>query len=784
MIIKSENQSLKTAQILERISKISIYLAVFLLPLFFLPLTLNILDFQKQALLLSLVFIALIAWLIKILVSGKMEFNLSLVNIPVMVLLLVSLAATIFSTFRYGSFWGWPLNVSDGFLTLILFVFLYFLIANIFNKKEETFRLILILLASGFLAALFSSFQIFGKYLLPFDFTKSNSFNTIGTVNSVAIFLAFLFPLLIVLLFGAKKLSFWLLSLVGLIFLANLIFINFWISWLILILETAVLLAFLMINLKITGNVRLIVLPMTLLVLSLFFVIFRVSFSGIVSPPAEVSPSYLAETNIAKDVFKENSLLGSGPGTFVYNYSKFKSKDLNQTIFWNVRFGKGASEILDRLITTGALGILSLFSLFVLSFWAGIRYLKRKQESIAQEKTGWLIALGVFSAFIGIIVGQFFYTSNFSLMLVFWIITALIVGAEKERIRTFNLEPSSTPTLTVSFLLVLVLIFGSGLVFLFSQKYLAEAKYLQSQRLWQQGKTELAANELTKAIGLNQNLDNYWRDISQIYLVKVNEVLRDSATPLQEKTIQVRNLTQAAIEAAKRATDLNPANVVNWINRGFVYRNFIGLAGGAEDWAQSFYQKALELEPNNPYIFTELGIVQISKSDLQSQQKREENLLAAQDYFQKAIELKGDYAPAHFQIAQVKIREGKTKEAIERLEITRMVAPGDIGLAFQLGVLYYNDNQLDRAQIEFERAVFLDPNYSNARYFLGLIYDKTGNKPAAIEQFEIITQFNPDNDEVERILANLRGGKPALEGIAPTQPPTTPIQEKPAKIER
>src|SRR3989344_5829636 len=192
MIIKSENQSLKTAQILERISKISIYLAVFLLPLFFLPLTLNILDFQKQALLLSLVFIALIAWLIKILVSGKMEFNLSLVNIPVMVLLLVSLAATIFSTFRYGSFWGWPLNVSDGFLTLILFVFLYFLIANIFNKKEETFRLILILLASGFLAALFSSFQIFGKYLLPFDFTKSNSFNTIGTVNSVAIFLAFL----------------------------------------------------------------------------------------------------------------------------------------------------------------------------------------------------------------------------------------------------------------------------------------------------------------------------------------------------------------------------------------------------------------------------------------------------------------------------------------------------------------------------------------------------------------------------------------------------------------
>ncbi|PIR71468.1 MAG: hypothetical protein COU43_02535, partial [Candidatus Nealsonbacteria bacterium CG10_big_fil_rev_8_21_14_0_10_37_25] len=76
------------------------------------------------------------------------------------------------------------------------------------------------------------------------------------------------------------------------------------------------------------------------------------------------------------------------------------------------------------------------------------------------------------------------------------------------------------------------------------------------------------------------------------------------------------------------------------------------------------------------------------------------------------------------------------------------------------------------------RAILLDPNYSNARYFLGLIYDREENKKEAILQFERIEQFNPENQEVKKILANLRAERPALEGIVPGQPP---VEEKPAE---
>jgi len=122
--------------------------------------------------------------------------------------------------------------------------------------------------------------------------------------------------------------------------------------------------------------------------------------------------------------------------------------------------------------------------------------------------------------------------------------------------------------------------------------------------------------------------------------------------------------------------------------------------------------------------------------------------------------------------------EGKTEEAIEKMETAKQLSPFDVGLAFQLGVLYYSDKQFDKAKVEFERAISLNENYSNARYFLGLIYDRENKKSEAISQFEKIAELNPDNEEVKQILANLKAGKEALKGVTPTQPP---IEEKPAE---
>ncbi|MBI3627697.1 MAG: tetratricopeptide repeat protein, partial [Candidatus Sungbacteria bacterium] len=126
-------------------------------------------------------------------------------------------------------------------------------------------------------------------------------------------------------------------------------------------------------------------------------------------------------------------------------------------------------------------------------------------------------------------------------------------------------------------------------------------------------------------------------------------------------------------------------------------------------------------------------------------------------------------------LAQTALRAGNIQKAIQSTENAKLAAPFDIGIAFQLGLLYYQNSNLDQARGEFERAVSLNQQYSNARYFLGLIYSRTGNTAGAIAQFEEIAKYNPDNQEVKRILDNLHAGRPALDGIAP---PATPPEQR------
>jgi len=769
--------------ILWRLGKAMIYFLVFLLPLFFLPWTSNILDFNKQALLLILVFLALICWLANSLVSNKFEINTSFLNFPVIILFLVTAASVIFSVYRYGSFWGWPLPVSQSLLSLLCFTVFYFLIANLF-KKDEIIFLFLTLFVSGFLASLFGIFQLFGKFILPFDFARVNSFNTIGTVNSLAVYSSLLLVLLLPLLFFVKRFFKVILGIFVLILLVPLFLINFKIAWLVFLTGLAVLFAFGVVNLKKIGRSSFVTVMMIFLVIALLFALFRFPLPGLPATPLEVSITQKTELGVLRQLPLKSWFLGSGPGTFIYDWSRYKSPDLNQTIFWAVRFGNGASEVLDRIITTGILGILAFLFLIFLFFKKAFQLLVKKiDEGVSRSKisdgASWFLSLGILASFAGLVGAFFLYPVNFSILLIFWLLIGCLAVMETEKRKVLLIGNSSTKALGFSFLFVLILILGIGSSVFYVQKYIAEANYFQGLKAFQGGDSILAVNFISKAVNLNPQMDVYWRDLSQIHLFRLNEVLLKTDLTPEDKNYQVQSLIASAVNSASQATTLNPSDVANWNVRGFIYRNMIGGLGGAEDWAIKSYETAIDLEPTTPYIFTEIGRIYISKADLAEQQEnladKDKNLELAQNYFEKAVSLKVDYAPANYQMAMIYIREGKTKEAIERLELTKQAAPGDIGLAFQLGLIYYNDNQFDKAKAEFERAVVLDSRYANARYFLGLIYDKEGNKNEAIAQFKVIEEFNPENQEVKKILSNLRGGRPALEGIVPAQPP---IEEK------
>jgi len=236
------------------------------------------------------------------------------------------------------------------------------------------------------------------------------------------------------------------------------------------------------------------------------------------------------------------------------------------------------------------------------------------------------------------------------------------------------------------------------------------------------------------------------------------------------------------VNSAKTAVEINPKNVANWSARGSVYQNLIGMVGGTKEWAIESYKKALELEPTNPFFPTQTGIVFLREASLLTAdgEKEEQNKILAQaeDQFSRAIEMKSDYAPAHFQLAMVYQAQGRGAEMVVQLERAKTFAPYDIGLAFQLGLIYFQRQDYEKARAELERAVLLNPDYANALYFLGLAYDELGKKELAIRSFEKILIANPDHSLVIMILNNLRAGEKALKGIIEEEPPVVPIEEE------
>jgi tetratricopeptide (TPR) repeat protein len=751
------------------VSKMSLYLLAFLLPIMFLPWTANVLDFNKQALLVFLVFISVFAWLLNVLISGRVRINISLVHIPVGVLFLVYLVSTIFSSWRYGSFWGWPLVTSESLITIICLVLLYFLVVNMLERKE-TFHFLAFTVFSSGIAALYGALQVLGVYIIPIGFTKSQTFNSLGSVNMLAITAAAILPLAIMMIIASKKKTYRILfGISAAVFAAILLIINFYIAWWLVIAGSALIFIFGMQRRDLFDS-RWLILPMFFLAVGLLFAFFRFSIPGLPQMPVEYSLKQGPSLQIVTKVLQENPVIGTGPGTFSYVFERFKDISFNQSDLWNSTFSWASSRFLTVLATVGALGGLAMIAVLAAFLIYGVLFLFRKKE-MENYSFNWSLSLGAFISFIVISVSYFLYSSNLTLDFVYFALVASFMALVYPDKKEFELKPSSLITLMFTFAITVVFVFGLGLFILEGQRYVSSVDYLSGVTLWQTNQTESALTKLERAASISPGVDVYWREIAQAYLNNISIVANDTTLSDQDKRQAVQSSINKAVNAGKVSSDTNPADVANWSARGFVYQNMIGTVGGTKDWAVESYKEAIKLDPTNPFYPTQAGISILANVALlgdDQKQEKEDELNQAADFFNQAIQLKSDYAPAHFQLARVYLAQGKQDEMVQSLENAKAAAPFDVGLAFQLGLVYYQKQDYQKAKTELERAVVLNPNYANALYFLGLTYYQLGQKDSAISVFEKILQLNPGHELATQVLANMKAGRDALAGVSQT----------------
>lgn len=763
-----------------KISKYILYLVIFLTPLFFFPSALNVLDYPKQTIFSSLILISLIFWILDQSVQKKVTIRLNKkLYIFLGIILIFSLISSFFSLWRYGSFFGWPLNISESFISVLTFIIFLFLLYNLISENKEIKALFFTILLSTIISAIFVPLQLYNLFVLPFNVTRISTFNFLGSSTIASLFFLAVLPLILSFYFlsSSKKPFFAFLAFFIIFF--NLLFLNSKISWIVLFFVSIFFLFFEILKENSEWRHLLIGFLSFFLILSLFFIFFRIPIPKFPPVPSEVTLNFAAEYIILKSVFKEqikNIFVGTGPGTFVFDYSKYRPPVLNQTIFWGTRFAQGYSSLFDLLISYGIFGFLAFVGFWLWIFILAVRtVLKEKEDKIR------LIIFGEAVSFLILILSHFFYPTNFSLFfLTYFVIGILLISIDHTQNQSKSIYQKSISAVT-SLVLVGMFILSLLLIFLIQRGFLAHVIYAKGQRLSAEN-LEKSLQYFNKAVRYNPFVDAYFRDLAQAYLSYANKVANDKNIPNEKKSELAFLAVSEGIKAINKAIQINPKNVANWNVRGFFYRNLIGMEGAGEIALDS-YKKAAQLEPASPFAFGEIGRVYIlmaqdfaKKGDTKA---REDALRYARQNLETAISLKSDYAPAHYLLAVVYDQQGNSDEAIEKLKETIRITPNDLGVLFQLGVLYWRKGEFLEAKDAFERALDINANYSNARYMLGLVYDKLGEREKAKEEFEKVIQLNPENEEVKKILENLNQGKPALEGIISS---TQPLQISPSEI--
>ncbi len=784
-----DNQELQET-IYSRISRWLLTVGIFLLPLFFLPWTTSILEFNKQLLLLIIAGTVLIFWLLHLVVSGQLAWRINPLDKGVAGFLLAVSLSTIFSIARFKSLFGLTGSLSDSLVSVLVFSIFYFGIVNVFDDKGSRVRTVLGY--SLFVVLLYGVLNMFGVYLVRFPFAMSKAFNTVGSINSLGMIAAVALSL-----FHKSNLSIFKYLNIGkvgvVLSLAVLVILNWWVLWAVAIAGMATTIALDSLNQRYrstgTNNTRIskFLLPMTVIVLGVFLMIINLDINFLKKDfPVEVAPSFGLSANVAGSVLKKSVAFGYGPENFSLALDQFGAKNLANTTLFSAKFFDSTSQVFNWAVQGGLVVLAAFVFLLWLIGQSIFKYVNpalvgKSGVNISELKDG---DVGVISGVAALVVGMFLYPFNITLMFIFYVMIGLVgVSLWGDQKKLFNVEERASTSLisSLGFIggLILVLVgsyFGATI-------YISDVKYAKA----------LTAKDINQTTGLlseatnwNGQDDRYYRTYSQAVLTLLAAELNKKGNDA-DKTVKIQNYLASAINLAKHATEITPGESNNWSNLGDVYQKLMGLIDGVDKLAEDSYLKAAELRPGDASFYNKIGSMYLAKSDLSRQlagsgranaskfqQEIVPNLVKAEENFKKAIDLSNSFGLAIYNLGSVYDRMGKIKEAIGQLEKVAPYNSNQPTLAFELGLLYYRDNQKDKALSQLQRAVLLSPDFSNARWYLGLLYEERQDIPKAIDQLEKILSIdaNKDNQTVLTKLEELKNGKKTI-------PPKKVLDSKP-----
>ena len=130
---------------------------------------------------------------------------------------------------------------------------------------------------------------------------------------------------------------------------------------------------------------------------------------------------------------------------------------------------------------------------------------------------------------------------------------------------------------------------------------------------------------------------------------------------------------------------------------------------------------------------------------------------AAEDEFQRALEINPNYAMAHSWSGETLAAMGRFPEAMEESRRALNDDPLSLIVNSNAGWTYFLAGQSDQAIGILQKAVELDPNFPRTHFRLGIIYEASDRMHDAINEFQKAVQSSNEDPYYEASLAEAYG---------------------------
>ena len=661
------------SNILDKVSFISLFLVVVLLPVFFLPFTKIPVETSKGLLLVAGLAISVIFWSVARFSDGKISFPRSPVMFSGLVIVLAFLLSASFSSAPQTSFFGTIFDLGSFWFMFAAFLLMF--LSSVMIKDNKSAQMLLFgTILSAIVVMVFQIFRFIAPEVLSFGVLGAKTDSLVSSWNSLGLLAGFsgLASLFVLEFFSITKLAKFIFGLLILISLFLMASVNYMLAW-----ELVGIFALIIFVYKISffsskakqgedGKVHFPAFSFTVVMVSLLFFMSGQFIGGFLPnrlslSSAEVSPSFGATMMIAKEALKKDPILGIGPNRFGELWALYKPSSINSSVFWDISFNSGSGIIPTFASTTGYLGILSWLIFFALIVFSGIKSLfSGARHSMHREMMAFFIlALYLF-------ISSFLYSASSVIFLLAFAFMGVFIGLLSNRengelVMTFLDDHRKSFFFILS--LVLIMVSSAALTFKYIER-LASVSYFG--RAVQSETIPLAESSINKALSLYTN-DLYMRTYAQIYLLKLNSLLSKSSSSLSEsEKADLQASFDRALSGALEATTYNAKSYLNYQTLGNIYST-AGALGVKDAYGKAIeaYEIASTLSPLNPS--TPLAIARAYFADGKTKD--------AKELANKALFLKGNYVDTLIMLSQIAKKEGNSESALSYAEQALIISP-------------------------------------------------------------------------------------------------------------